>query len=396
MELDLLCDRFKSGEVSKADFINELKKLRAFSKSDRFKLKVVDNAPFSMWACDEEFIICYWECKCERIYGYTAEQAIGKRYLELFVATDERKQSEIECTKIIEGRSDPGEFINNIAVDFDSLGRDITLMTNCFRIFDDETQKYLQAEIALPTDIKKVMQKHADILRNYQKLRSMISQYDNDSRSFLDTVSARVKNLTAITRRINSSRKKGVLAKEDVDKLNILQSSIEETHRNIIDLINENLIKIREVKSIEQCLSISLVYKSCKNECGQMLDDIQDYIDDIVEELKVESISRNVELNRIKKEAVIDCDAKSETLLIRINELIQNAYTVSAILSFDSDDDIPRQRIEQYTSYVSDVQKLLSITKSNIEGCVSKIQIEEFQSSFVASLTRIEEELSSC
>ena len=27
MELDLLCDRFKSGEVSKADFINELKKL---------------------------------------------------------------------------------------------------------------------------------------------------------------------------------------------------------------------------------------------------------------------------------------------------------------------------------------------------------------------------------
>ena len=63
MEFDLLCEKFISGEVSKDNFIDELKRMRAFSKSDRFKLKVVDSAPFSMWACDEEFIICYWECQ---------------------------------------------------------------------------------------------------------------------------------------------------------------------------------------------------------------------------------------------------------------------------------------------------------------------------------------------
>lgn len=229
MELDTLCEKFESGDISKEDFIAELKKMRAFSKTDRFKLKVVDNAPFSMWACDEEYIIRYWECECERIYGYSSEQAIGKRFLELFVAAPERNQAELECKKIIEGRSAPGEFINNMAVDFDSLGRDVTLMTNCFRIFDDESQKWLQAEIALPTDVEKVVQKHADILRNYQKLQSTIARYENDKKSFLESVGARVKDLTAVTRKILNSRRKSILQTEDIEKLDSLQSTIDKT-----------------------------------------------------------------------------------------------------------------------------------------------------------------------
>lgn len=396
MDLNLLCDRYKSGEISKDDFIDELKKLRAFSKSDRFKLKVVDNAPFSMWACDEKYIIRYWECECKRIYGYTAEQAIGQRYLELFVAAAERNQSEIECTKIIEGRSAPGEFINNIAVDFDSFGRDVTLMTNCFRIFDEDSQKWLQAEIALPTDVKKVVQKHADILRNYQKLRSMIIQYDSDSKSFLDSVSTRVKNLTAVTRRINHARKRSILPKEDITKLDALQFSIEEIHKEIVHLVDEKINIIKEAKSIEQCATVATDYIVCKNKCGQMLDDVQDYLDEIVEELKVEAISCAAELNQAKNEAIIDCDAKSNTLLIRINNLIQIAYDTSDNLSFSgTNDDIPRQRIDQYTSYTSDVRKLLSAAKANIDGCTTKVQIAKHLFSFTESLTSIEKKLDS-
>lgn len=396
MDLNLLCDRFQSGDISKDNFIEELKKLRAFSKSDRFKLKVVDNAPFSMWACDDEYIIRYWECECERIYGYTAKQAIGQRYLELFVAAAERNQSEIECTKIIEGHSAPGEFINNIAVDFDSLGRDVTLMTNCFRIFDEESQKWLQAEIALPTDVKKVVKKHADMLRNYQKLRSMIIQYDSDSKSFLDSVSTRAKNLTAVTRRINHARRKNKLPQEDIIKLDSLQSSIEKKHKEIIHLIDEKIGIIKEAKSIEQCLSVSADYIVCKNKCGQMLEDIQDYLDEIVDELKVESISCVAELSQAKKEAIIDCDAQSDTLLVRINTLIQIAYDASDNLSFgESNDDIPRQRIGQYTSFASDVRKLLSTAKANIDGCTTKTQITKYLSSFTDSLASIEKKIDS-
>lgn len=395
MELDTLCEEFESGNISKKDFIAELRKMRAFSKSDRFKLKVVDNAPFSMWACDEEYIIRYWECECERIYGYSSEQAIGKRFLELFVAAPERNQAELECAKIIERRSAPGEFINNIAVDFDSLGRDVTLMTNCFPIFDDESQKWLQAEIALPTDVEKVVQKHANILRNYQKLRSTIVQYENDKKSFLDSVNARVKDLTAVTRKILNSRKKNILQAEDIERLGTLQSSIAETNRKIIGNVDEKLKVIQEAKSMEQCSAASDDYVSCKNVCKQMLDDIQDYLDDIVEELKVDSITHAIELNQAKNEAIIDSDAEGNTLLLRINSLIQIAFDTSDDLSFRDNNDIPRQKVEQYTSYVGDVQKLLSSVKTKISQCTNKAQITNCRVEFTRNLNRIEKKLDS-
>lgn len=393
MELDTLCEKFELGDISKEDFIDALKKMRAFSKTDRFKLKVVDNAPFSMWACDEEYIIRYWECECERIYGYSSEQAIGKRFLELFVAEPERNQAELECTKIIEGRSAPGEFINNMAVDFDSLGRDVTLMTNCFPIFDDESQKWLQAEIALPTDVEKVVQKHADMLRNYQKLQSTIVQYENDKKSFLESVGARVKDLTAVARKILNSRKKSILQAEDIEKLGTLQSFIAETKRKIIDIVDEKLKIIQEAKSIEQCTTACDDYMSCKNVCRQMLDDIQDYLDDIVEELKVESITHTIELNQARNEAIIECDAEGNTLLLRINNLIQIAFDTSDNLSFRSNNDIPRQKVEQYTSYVGDVQKLLSSVKAKISQCITKAQIADCCAEFTANLHKIEKRL---
>lgn len=395
MELDILCEKFESGDISKEDFIAELRKIRAFSKTDRFKLKVVDNAPFSMWACDEEYIIRYWECECERIYGYSSEQAIGKRFLELFVAAPERNQAELECAKIIERRSAPGEFINNIAVDFDSLGRDVTLMTNCFPIFDDESQKWLQAEIALPTDVQKVVQKHANILRNYQKLRSTIVQYENDKKSFLDSVSARIKDLTAVTRKILNSRKKNVLQAEDIEKLDTLQSSIAETNRKIIDMVDEKLKIIQEAKSMEQCSAASDDYVSCKNLCRQMLDDIQDYLDDIVEELRVDSITHSIELNQAKNEAIIDSDADGDTLLLRIKSLIQIAFDTADDLSFKSNNDIMQQKVEQYTSYVGDVQKLLSSVKAKISQCTTKAQIANCRIEFKRNLNRIEKKLDS-
>ncbi len=79
-----------------------------------------------------------------------------------------------------------------------------------------------------------------------------------------------------------------------------------------------------------------------------------------------------------------------------LSNLIQIAYDASDNLSFSgTNDDIPRQRIEQYTSYASDVRKLLSTTKANIDGCTEKVQIANHLSSFTKSLTSIEKKLDS-
>ncbi len=126
-----------------------------------------------------------------------------------------------------------------------------------------------------------------------------------------------------------------------------------------------------------------------------MLDDIQDYLDDIVEELKVDSITHTIELNQAKNEAIIDSDAEGNTLLLRINSLIQIAFDTSDDLSFRSNNDIPRQKVEQYTSYVGDVQKLLSSVKAKISQCTTKAQITNCRVEFKRNLNRIEKKLDS-
>ena len=79
-------------------------------------------------------------------------------------------------------------------------------------------------------------------------------------------------------------------------------------------------------------------------------------------------------MNQARSEAIIESDAEGNTLLLRINNLIQIAFDTSDNLSFRSNNDIPRKKIEQYTSYVGDVQKLLSSLKAKISQCTSKSQ----------------------
>lgn len=158
--------------------------------------------------------------------------------------------------------------------------------------------------------------------------------------------------------------------------------------------MKEKLTSIQQAKSIDQCLLASHEFAICKNKCTQLTDDIQNYLDDIVDELKVNNISIAAALSQTKKEAIIDCDAESNTLILRLNGLIQVAFDASFELSFDGiDDDIPRQKADLYTSYSSDVQKLLASAKSKISECTSEAQIKSCRSSFKHELHKIEEML---
>ena len=57
--------------------------------------------------------------------------------------------------------------------------------------------------------------------------------------------------------------------------------------------------------------------------------------------------------------------------------------------------DIPRQKVEQYTSYVGDVQKLLVSVKAKISECTTKAQITNCRTEFTRNLNKIEKKLDS-
>lgn len=111
--------------------------------------EIVTRSPFCVWASRGEaggFAIRLWSPGAERVYGHSAESALGKDYLTLFVSDDERDQSRTDCESIIR---DGKVFRNFLAEDVDADGNTHVMLTNCFRIWDAKLEEYLQAEISL-------------------------------------------------------------------------------------------------------------------------------------------------------------------------------------------------------------------------------------------------------
>ncbi|MGA2385604.1 MAG: PAS domain-containing protein [Candidatus Bathyarchaeia archaeon] len=116
------------------------------TREDKIKLAILDEAPYSCWACDRNFNIIVWAGNCEKMYNISAKEAIGKNYLDLFVDEYERTQSEMDCLRIIDKNY---RQVNFLAGDKKQNGGTVTVLTNCFRVYDEETKDYLQAEVGL-------------------------------------------------------------------------------------------------------------------------------------------------------------------------------------------------------------------------------------------------------
>lgn len=133
------------------DYINEMKKKRAFTYEDQMKLTFLDSAPFTIWASDRNCIIKFWAGQCENLYGYKKEDVIGKDFVDLFVAPDEQKAAREDQISII----DNGEVFHNIANDVAKSGNTLRLLTNCWRYKAPDSNEYWNFEMGLIIDFYK-------------------------------------------------------------------------------------------------------------------------------------------------------------------------------------------------------------------------------------------------
>lgn len=129
-------------------YIEKLEKQRAFTPEDRYLLTILDNSPFTIWASDRDCIIRFWEGQCESLYGYKKENVIGKDFVDLFVATDEKKAAREDQIAII----DTGEVFHNIANDYAKNGNTLRLLTNCWRMKSPDMDEYWNIEMGLIVD----------------------------------------------------------------------------------------------------------------------------------------------------------------------------------------------------------------------------------------------------
>jgi PAS domain S-box-containing protein len=127
--------------------IKALKENGPIQAQERLLLQIMNRSPFTIWACDRDFIIRVWNRKCEEVYGFSANEALGKSFIDLFVDGPEKSAAKKDTVDIIDHNKRCESFL---AYDNDSQGVRRTMLTNCFRVFDNDVP--LQAEIGLRID----------------------------------------------------------------------------------------------------------------------------------------------------------------------------------------------------------------------------------------------------
>ncbi|MCL5952133.1 MAG: PAS domain-containing sensor histidine kinase [Chloroflexi bacterium] len=135
--------------------IHEAEQHRAVSREDRINLAIVDRAPFSVWACNRDFEIVLWNAYAEVLYGLSKKEAMGRSYLETFVDPPEREQSRVDCLRVIDQDNMQKNFL---AYDRVTGGTHRTVLTNVFRVWDEDDGEFLQAEVGL--DISDLSLRH--------------------------------------------------------------------------------------------------------------------------------------------------------------------------------------------------------------------------------------------
>jgi PAS domain S-box-containing protein len=140
---------------TKAELIEELEQLRLRvvqleqvkdSSDTMAKLYnlAVNEAPVSIWACDRNWKIVYWNPGAERMYKSRREDVIGKSFLDLFVTDEEREQAMIDIERVFNGETIHNYIVEDVLPD----GTRITIQNTSYPIFDESGSVYLHAEIA--------------------------------------------------------------------------------------------------------------------------------------------------------------------------------------------------------------------------------------------------------
>ena len=248
---------------------NEVKNLREeiavltdkleLSHEDVLRLKIMDRAPFTMWACDRDCKIVLWTHQCESIYGYKKREAIGADFVELFVDEPEKKAAREDCVDIIDNDV---VFRNFIAQDIAKDGSYRYMLTNCFRIWDSELNEWLQAEVALEIrDIHEAIKEHRNLreagiwLAAQRKRMLEIEKKDLESRARIVYLEREMKireKEREIRRYISRLRKEGQEQLADSLELSTTEqfSSDSQKLKNAFEVL---LKSIKSCQSLQEC-----------------------------------------------------------------------------------------------------------------------------------------------
>lgn len=369
-------------------YIEEIRAKRAFTYEDQMKLAILDNSPFTVWASDRNCIIKLWMGQCESLYGFSSEEVIGKDFVDLFVAKDEKVAARRDQIDIIDNEA----IYHNIANDIGKNGNTLQLVTNCRRIKDPISGEYWNAEMGLIIDyLEQEKDRLKSIVAESQRIKSCVTQFVEDTNQFKERFLNRKKSInTAIW---GCEQKATALGRrlEFKEKILGIRSRLDGLSRKMNDVYDDHILKMQSCASFNrfeetrhsffgeyerisealECIALDVFEISCDYDVEQNLVSERDTLmRDIASQFRsLSDLSHNV-IREVEKEIA---DYKNQITVNPGNEsILFKSFVDMRRDIMQLKDEAEKSEAESSTKILSAMSKLkLQETKTQVEAKLS-------------------------
>lgn len=352
-------------------YIKEIKEKRAFTYEDQMKLVILDNSPFTVWASDRDCIIKLWMGQCESLYGFSSEEAIGKDYVDLFVAEDEKVAARRDQIDIIEN----GAVFHNIANDIGKNGNTLQLVTNCRRIRDPISGEYWNAEMGLVIDfLEQEKDRLKSIVSESQKIKSSVNRFIEDTKQFKERFSNRKSSINTAIR--GCEQRATALRRRTEFKKNIseIRANLINLSRKMDDVYNTYIFKMQSCASFDSCEEIRQSFFKEYETISELLEDMALDVFDI-------SCDYDVEQNLVS-----DKDTMMRDIASRFRSLFETCYTIIREVETEIMDykDLvtanPNSESGPFKKFIEIKRNIVQL-KDEMEMCEDELSIEILEAS---------------
>jgi PAS domain S-box-containing protein len=373
--------------------VRALKEQRAFTYEDRMKLAILDESPFTIWASDRDCKITLWEGKCEALYGYSREYAVGKDYIDLFVSSEEQAAARRDQISII----DNAAVFHNIANDIAKTGNILQLITNCFRIKDPRSGQYWNAEMGLIIDYLEQERKRLElIVAESKKVKNCITLFIDNTQKKKIQYQERKKGIRAAiaeSKRKAASTKQLTSFKERIAPVN---SVLEDLQRKLYQLIDDYFQRIQDCVSAASCEALMLEFDEAYEEMVYRIEDIVVGLEEINSDFSWDNTLMQLRDNLLK--ANFDSSRRLDNVVFELLKRAEEDIAEYKKLGVKSES----KRLTEFTKRRDDIQALReNITNVSNEftgktqQSTDNMHFNELRSKMIEAYRDIESRLSS-
>lgn len=362
------------------ELLKDLETKRAFSFEDQMKLLILDESPFTIWASDRDCKITFWSGKCEALYGYTASQAMGQDYVDLFVAEDERVAARKDQLSII----DDGTVFHNIANDQGKNGNVLHLITNCRRIKNPVDGEYWNAEMGLIIDYYEDERERLNqVIQESQKIKNCITQFLESVEQYKEQFNDRKLSVNNTLRKCERNAIKLNKRAECHAKVEGIRQTIDTIEDALLQTIETHMNSIRSCNDSQDCERIR---KKFMRKHEEIISDFEDVV------LDVEEVSQEYQITNdgmLEKDAILrEAHNHNATLTEKIHSLkVKSDENISEYRSIGASANSDRMRAFQEQS--NEVERL----KNEIDEFFDDLRRRVLSASDPATLQTIRDEM---